>query len=48
LLGDARDANIDGRSNMSKAELVEALEKHANRETARARGEEPNQNGDPP
>jgi cation transport regulator ChaB len=38
LLEDARDADIPGRSTMTKDELVEALEKHAERETARARG----------
>lgn len=38
LLEDARRADISGRSNMTKDELVEALEKHSERETARARG----------
>jgi len=34
---DARDADIPGRSKMSKDELVEALQRHNDRETARAR-----------
>ena len=38
LLEDARRAGIEGRSKMTKDELVEALEKHSERETARARG----------
>jgi cation transport regulator ChaB len=38
LLEDARDANIEGRSKMDKEELVEALEQHSRRETAKARG----------
>jgi cation transport regulator ChaB len=38
LLEDARKADIPGRSKMDKGELVEALEKHSRRETARARG----------
>ncbi|MDA0172934.1 ChaB family protein [Solirubrobacter taibaiensis] len=36
---DAREADIPGRSKMNKAELAEALQKHNDRETARARGE---------
>jgi cation transport regulator ChaB len=38
LLEDARKADVPGRSKMDKGELVEALEKHSRRETARARG----------
>ena len=38
LLEDAKAANISGRSKMTKDELVEALQKHSERETARARG----------
>ena len=38
LYEDARRAGIQGRSNMSKAELADALRKHSDRETARARG----------
>ncbi len=38
LLEDARAAGIEGRSKMDKDELVEALEKHSRRETAKARG----------
>ena len=38
LLEDARRADIAGRSDMTKDELVEALQKHNRRETARARG----------
>jgi cation transport regulator ChaB len=38
LLEDAREAGIEGRSKMDKGELVEALEKHSRRETAKARG----------
>ncbi len=38
LLDDAREAGIPGRSKMDKDELVEALDRHNRRETARARG----------
>ncbi len=38
LLEDARDANIEGRSKMDKDQLVDALEKHSRRATAKARG----------
>jgi cation transport regulator ChaB len=37
LLADARDAQISGRSTMTKAELADALRKHNDRETAKAR-----------
>ena len=37
LLADARRADISGRSRMTKEELAEALRKHSERETARAR-----------
>ena len=37
LYEDARDAGIPGRSRMSKDELVDALQRHSDRETARAR-----------
>ena len=37
LLSDARRAGIDGRSKMDKGELVDALRKHNDRETAKAR-----------
>jgi len=37
LYEDAREAGISGRSRMSKQELVEALEHHSRRETAKAR-----------
>jgi len=36
---DAREADIPGRSKMSKDELVEALKRHNDRQTARARRE---------
>ncbi|HEX2085482.1 MAG TPA: ChaB family protein [Solirubrobacteraceae bacterium] len=38
LLEDAREADIPGRSKMDKGELIEALQRHNERETARARG----------
>ncbi|MDQ5808250.1 MAG: ChaB family protein [Actinomycetota bacterium] len=38
LLADAREADIPGRSKMDKQELVDALDRHNRRETARARG----------
>ena len=38
LYEDARKAGIPGRSSMSKAELVDALQKHSRRATDRARG----------
>jgi cation transport regulator ChaB len=37
LLNDARKAGISGRSKMDKDELVDALRKHSDRETAKAR-----------
>jgi cation transport regulator ChaB len=37
LYEDAKRAGIEGRSEMTKEELVEALERHSRRETARAR-----------
>jgi cation transport regulator ChaB len=37
LLEDARAAGITGRSRMTKAELADALRRHNDRETARAR-----------
>jgi cation transport regulator ChaB len=37
LLQDARAAGIQGRSKMTKDELVDALRRHNDRETARAR-----------
>ena len=37
LMDDAREAEIEGRSSMSKGELVDALRRHADRETAKAR-----------
>ncbi len=39
LLDDAREAGIGGRSNMNKEELADALKRHSDRETARARGD---------
>jgi cation transport regulator ChaB len=39
LLQDAREAGIRGRSKMTKDELVDALRRHNDRETARARGD---------
>lgn len=38
LLEDARAADIPGRSKMDKDELVDALQRHSRRATARARG----------
>jgi cation transport regulator ChaB len=38
LYEDAKRAGIEGRSRMSKGELADALRKHNDRETARARG----------
>ena len=38
LLEDARNAGISGASSMNKDELASALQKHNDRETARARG----------
>lgn len=37
LLEDAREAGIEGRSSMTKHELADALQKHNDRETRRAR-----------
>jgi cation transport regulator ChaB len=39
LYEDAQAAGIPGRSEMTKEELVEALERNSRRETARARGD---------
>src|SRR5215218_7653778 len=38
LYEDAKRAGIEGRSDMTKEELAEALERHSRRETAKARG----------
>jgi cation transport regulator ChaB len=37
LYEDARKAGIEGRSNMSKAQLARALQQHSERQTAKAR-----------
>ena len=37
LYEDAKDAGIEGRSDMTKEELVDALERHSRHETAKAR-----------
>ena len=37
LYEDAKRAGVEGRSNMSKHELARALQKHSDRESARAR-----------
>src|SRR3954470_18982622 len=37
LLDDAREAGIEGRSTMTKDELAQALARHSERETAKAR-----------
>jgi cation transport regulator ChaB len=38
LYEEAKEADIEGRSDMSKDELADALRRHNDRETARARG----------
>jgi cation transport regulator ChaB len=38
LMEDAKAAGIEGRSKMDKAELVDALQRHSRRATAKARG----------
>jgi cation transport regulator ChaB len=38
LYEDAKEAGVEGRSEMSKDELAKALQKHSDRESARARG----------
>ena len=38
LMEDAKRADISGRSKMTKDELVDALQRHSRRETAKARG----------
>ena len=40
LLQDAREAGIDGRTSMTKEQLAEALQRHNERATARAREED--------
>ena len=37
LYEDAKEAGLEGRSDMTKEELVDALERHSRRETAKAR-----------
>lgn len=36
-MDDAREAGLEGRSKMSKGELVDELRRHADRESAKAR-----------